>query len=248
MSSTVELIIDGNVINGSPGQTILEAAQGAGVYIPRLCYLRGLAPFGACRVCTVLVNGRPQAACTQTISSGMVVENNSEKLTAFRRNLIEMLFVEGNHYCMFCEKSGNCELQALAYRLGITAPKYPYQFPKRDVDMSHADVFIDRNRCILCGRCVRASRDVDRKHVFDFVGRGAHKRVAVNAETFLADTDLGVTDKAAEACPVGAIVKKRVGYAVPVGQRLYDHTPIGADIEQPAAGCVLSPAGEGVAR
>lgn len=232
MSSTIEFIIDGKEVKGAPGQTILEAAQQAGVYIPRLCYMKGLVPHGSCRVCTVLVNGRPQSACTQPISPGMVVESNTDKVTALRRNLIEMLFVEGNHFCMFCEKSGNCELQALAYRFGIAAPKYPYMFPKRDLDMSHPDVFIDRNRCVLCGRCVRASRDLDGKHVFDFVGRGPHKRVAVNAEAALADTNLAVTDKAAEACPVGAIVKKRVGYAVPVGQRLYDHKPIGSEIEE----------------
>ncbi|MBP7744612.1 MAG: (2Fe-2S)-binding protein [Phycisphaerae bacterium] len=231
MSATIEFIIDGKEITGQPGQTILEAAQQAGVYIPRLCYKKGLAPHGSCRVCTVLVNGRPQSACTQPIAPGIVVENNTEKLTALRRNLIEMLFVEGNHFCMFCEKSGNCELQALAYRFGIAAPKYPYLFPKRDVDASHPDVFIDRNRCILCGRCVRSSRDLDGKHVFDFVGRGPHKRIAVNAEARLADTKLDVRDQAVDACPVGAILKKRVGYAVPVGQRLYDHKPIGSEIE-----------------
>jgi [NiFe] hydrogenase diaphorase moiety small subunit len=231
MGATVEFVIDGKEVAGEPGQTILEAAQQSGVYVPRLCYMKGLVPHGSCRVCTVLVNGRPQAACTQTIAPGMVVENNSEKLLALRRNIIEMLFVEGNHYCMFCEKSGNCELQALAYRFGVAAPKYPYLFPKRDIDMSHPDVFIDRNRCVLCGRCVRASRDVDGKHVFDFVGRGAHKRIAVNAEALLKDTALEVRDKAAEACPVGTIVKKRTGYAVPVGQRLYDHEPIGTEIE-----------------
>ncbi len=231
MSSTVEFTIDGQEIQGQPGQTILEAAQQAGVYVPRLCYMKGLVPHGSCRMCTVLVNGRPQSACTQPIGPGMIVENNTDKVNGLRRNIVEMLFVEGNHFCMFCEKSGNCELQALAYRLGIAAPKYPYLFPQRDLDMSHPDVFIDRNRCILCGRCVRASRDVDGKHVFDFVGRGPHKRVAVNAEVRLADTNLDVRDKAAEACPVGAIVKKRVGYAVPIGQRLYDHKPIGSEIE-----------------
>jgi [NiFe] hydrogenase diaphorase moiety small subunit len=99
------------------------------------------------------------------------------------------------------------------------------------VDASHPDVFIDRNRCILCGRCVRSSRDLDGKHVFDFVGRGPHKRIAVNAEARLADTKLDVRDQAVDACPVGAILKKRVGYAVPVGQRLYDHKPIGSEIE-----------------
>jgi len=231
MSSTVEFTIDGKEIQAQPGQTILEAAQQAGVYIPRLCYMKGLVPYGSCRVCTVLINGRPQSACTQPVAPGAVVENNTDKVNALRRNMVEMLFVEGNHFCMFCEKSGNCELQGLAYRLGIAAPKYPYLFPQRDIDMSHPDVFIDRNRCILCARCVRSSRDVDGKHVFDFVGRGPHKRVAVNAEVRLADTNLDVRDKAAEACPVGAIVKKRVGYAVPIGQRLYDHKPIGSEIE-----------------
>jgi [NiFe] hydrogenase diaphorase moiety small subunit len=132
---------------------------------------------------------------------------------------------------MFCEKSGNCELQAMAYRFGITAPKYPYQFPKREVDASHPDVMVDHNRCILCARCVRASRDLDGKNVFQFVGRGAHKRVAVNAKSRLADTNLDVTDEAVNVCPVGAILKKRVGYATPVGSRLYDHEPIGSDVE-----------------
>jgi [NiFe] hydrogenase diaphorase moiety small subunit len=234
MSSTITFTIDGKEITAEPGQSILEAAQKAGVYIPRLCYMRGLSPWGSCRVCTVLVNGRPQAACTQPVAPGMVVESNTETVNALRRNIIEMLFVEGNHFCMFCEKSGNCELQALAYRFGITAPKYPYLFPKRDIDMSHPDVFIDRNRCILCARCVRASQEADGKHVFDFVGRGPHKRVAVNAEGLLKDTNLAVTDKAAEACPVGAIVRKRVGYAIPIGQRLYDKKPIGSDIDAAA--------------
>jgi [NiFe] hydrogenase diaphorase moiety small subunit len=231
MSDAITFTIDGAEVRGKPGQTILQAADEAGVYIPRLCAFKGLSPFGSCRVCTVMVNGRPQTACTQPVTPGMTVENDTEKLKHLRSNMIEMLFVEGNHYCMFCEKSGNCELQALAYRFGIAAPKYPYQFPKRDVDASHPDILIDRNRCILCARCVRASRDVDGKGVFQFVGRGKDKRIAVNAEARLSDTNIDVTDKAVEACPVGSILKKRVGYAVPVGQRLYDHMPIGSDIE-----------------
>jgi len=164
----------------------------------------------------------------------MVVENDSERVLAIRRAIVDMLFVEGNHFCMFCEKSGNCELQALAYRFGITHPQYPFQFPHREVDMSHPDIWVDRNRCILCGRCVRASRDLDGKHVFDFVGRGPDKRVAVNAEANLGETAAEVADKAVEICPVGALMRKRVGYVTPVGQRKYDHQPIGSDIEQAA--------------
>jgi len=228
---TITFLIDGAEVRGRPGQTIMRAADEAGIYIPRLCARDELVPYGGCRVCTVMANGRPQAACTQPIAEGMIVENTTDRVLEIRRSIIEMLFVEGNHFCMFCEKSGNCELQALAYRFGITAPRYPYQFPKRDVDASHPDIFLDRDRCILCGRCVRASRDLDGKHVFEFIGRGKDRRIAVNAEARLADTDADVTDRAVEVCPVGAILKKRVGYAVPIGQRLYDHEPIGSDIE-----------------
>jgi [NiFe] hydrogenase diaphorase moiety small subunit len=230
----VVFLLDGEVIEGEAGQTILEAAQAAGKYIPRLCAHKDLVPYGGCRVCTVLVNGRPQAACTQPITDGISVENETEQVTRIRTSMIEMLFVEGNHFCMFCEKSGNCELQALAYRFGITAPKYPYQFPQRDVDASHPDILLDRNRCVLCGRCVRASRDIDGKNVFQFVGRSHERRIAVNAEAHLGDTDADAADKAVEVCPVGAILKKRVGYEVPVGARKYDRDPIGSDLEKDA--------------
>lgn len=232
MSDTVQFIVDGVEVSAKPGQTIMQACDAAGIYIPRLCMMEGLTPHGSCRVCTCIVNGRAASACTQPVSAGMVVENETERVTAIRRDLIEMLFVEGNHFCMFCEKSGNCELQALAYRFGIAAPKYPYMFPQRVVDSSHPEVFIDHNRCVLCGRCVRASKELDGKNVFQFVGRGPHKRVAFNAAEGLVGTELAPTDKAIEACPTGSIVRKRTGYAVPIGQRLYDNQPIGSDIER----------------
>jgi len=234
MSDTIKFTIDGKEVTGQPGQTILQAADAAGIYIPRLCDSPELVPSGSCRVCTVLVNGRPQSACTQPIVEGMAVENETEQILQVRRDIIEMLFVEGNHYCMFCEKSGNCELQAIAYRLGIAAPHYPYLFPDREVDASHPDILIDHNRCILCGCCIRASRDLDGKHVFGYVGRGVEKRIAIDTTADLSETKLAATDRAVEVCPVGAILRKRVGYAVPVGKRLYDVKPIGSDIEQAA--------------
>lgn len=236
MSDTFTFKIDGVDIEAKSGQTIMAAADAAGIYIPRLCAMDELSSSGHCRVCTVLVNGRPQAACTQPAAPNIHVENDTPELAEMRRDIIDMLFVEGNHFCMVCEKSGNCELQALAYRFGITAPKFPFQFPSdRQVDASHPDIFIDHNRCILCGRCVSASRDVDGKSVFEFTGRGAQRKISLNADK-LADTDITVTDAVIESCPVGAILKKRVGYAVPVGQRTYDHTPIGSDIEQARTG------------
>ncbi len=234
MSDTVNFMIDGVEVSGRKGQTILQAADDAGIYIPRLCWVKKLRPSASCRLCTVLVNNRPVAACTQPITEGMDVLNEAAQLQRYRKNLVEMLFVEGNHFCMFCEKSGNCELQAMAYRFGITAPKFPYLFPKRDVDASHPYIYLDRNRCILCGRCVRTSRDLDGKGVFEFIGRGHQKKIGVNARARLAETNIDVSDEVVNSCPVGAILKKRVGFAVPVGKRLYDHLPIGSDVEAKA--------------
>jgi [NiFe] hydrogenase diaphorase moiety small subunit len=235
MSDTITFTIDGKTVTAKNGQTIMEAADGAGVYIPRLCAHKDLHPYGACRVCTVLVNGRPQSACTQPAAQGAVVENDTEQLRDTRAAIIEMLFAEGNHFCMFCEKSGMCELQALGYRFGVLVPRYPYQFPKRTVDASHRDVMIDRDRCVLCARCVRASADKDGKSVFGFTGRGSGKQIAVNAESGLADTTLAAADRAVDVCPVGCILRKRIGYKIPIGQRKYDTKPIGSEIE--AGGC-----------
>lgn len=223
--------IDGVEVQGMPGQTILEAAEEAGIYIPRLCQKKGITPHGSCRVCTVKIgNNWFATACTQPVSEGMEIDNSSEEVTQLRRDLVEMLFTEGNHYCPFCDKSGNCELQAMAYRLGILAPKYPYIYPKMELDATHPDVFIDRNRCILCARCVNTAKEQDGKSVFDFAGRGPHKAICVNGEK-LSETQLKAVDKAADACPVGAIMPKKGAYAKPVGQRDYDKAPIGSDIE-----------------
>lgn len=231
MNDKVTITIDGRQIEATVGETILEAADRAGIYIPRLCAHPELRPIGSCRVCTVMVDGRAQAACVKPVMENMVVENDTPELLQHRRNIIDMMFVEGNHFCMFCEKSGNCELQALAYRFGITAPQYPFQFPEKEVDATHPDILLDHNRCIMCARCVRASQELDGKNVFQSIGRGFDRKIGVNGEAALGDTDMACEDRSADVCPVGCIIKKRVGFEVPVGERQYDREPIGAEIE-----------------
>ena len=229
MSKTVVFKIDGVEIRGTSGQTIMEAADKAGIYIPRLCDVEGLDPQGSCRVCTVKVNGRTAASCTQPIADGIVVENETLEIRNFRRDLVRMLFHEGNHLCPCCEASGRCELQALAYRLGILQPdKYPYLQPVRPVDASHPDIMLDTNRCIRCGRCIRASRQLDHKNVFGYIGRGINKQVGVDGKD-LAHTDVHIDDKAVAlgTCPVGCIIQKRRGFFDAIGQRKFDLHPIG---------------------
>ena len=223
----MELTINDMTCAFTPGQTILEAALAAGVYIPHLCHHPELTPHGSCKLCTVVVNGRNGSACTQKAMPGLEVENNSPALNDRRRVLLQMLFVEGNHFCPSCEKSGNCELQAQAYELEMTSTRFDHFFPVRPVDASHPDILLDFNRCIFCELCVRASRDVDGKSVFALTNRGIHKHLVVNAESGrLGDTDFSADDLAARICPVGVILRKRVGFEVPIGSRTYDEAPI----------------------
>lgn len=234
MSKAVVFKIDGVEVRGKTGQTIMRAADHAGIYIPRLCDIEGLEPQGSCRVCTVKVNGRPVAACTQPVADGVEVENDTSEIRNCRRDLVRMLFHEGNHLCPICEASGRCELQAMGYRLGILQPtKYPYLQPVRPVDASHPDILLDTNRCIRCGRCIRASKQIDGKNIFGYVGRGINKRVGVNGKN-LSQTNVHLDDKAIalETCPVGCIIRKRLGFFTPIGQRQFDTTPIGTDVEK----------------
>ncbi|MFH1070521.1 MAG: NADP oxidoreductase, partial [Candidatus Glassbacteria bacterium] len=174
---------------------------------------------------------RNMAACTTPAADGMIVENETAEIADLRRAIIEMLFVEGNHYCPFCERSGNCELQAMAYRLRIMAPRFPYQFPARHLDATHPAIFIDGNRCIQCGRCVRAAELIDHKPVLGFIGRGGTMRIKASSTVGLAGVDIGPGDACVKSCPVGCIIVKDTAYRTPIGERTYDHQPIGSEIE-----------------
>jgi [NiFe] hydrogenase diaphorase moiety small subunit len=223
--------IDGIDVEATDGQSVIEACDAAGIYIPRLCYHPDLKTSGTCRVCTCKINGRNSAACVTPAAQGLVIESETPQLTGDRRAIIEMLFVEGNHPCPYCVASGDCELQALGYRLGMVAPQQPYQSPKRKIDATHPDIYLDHERCILCARCIDASRLEDGKTVFGFEGRGIAMRLNVDANGGLGDTQMVAIDKAASVCPVACIVIKRNSYRVPNGSRRFDKSPIGSDIE-----------------
>jgi [NiFe] hydrogenase diaphorase moiety small subunit len=227
-------VLDGADVPFSPGQTVLQASLAAGAYIPHLCSHPEFKPHGSCRVCTVKVDGRTVASCTLPAREGLVVESETAELRELRRGLVQLLFVEGNHFCPSCEKSGGCTLQAVGYALEVLSPHFPQLFPDRPVDASHPDLLLDFNRCILCELCVRASSEIDNKHVFALSGRGIHKHLIVNAESGrLKDTAIAVTDTAVDVCPVGVILKKRRGFAVPIGQRRFDQRPISAEWSAP---------------
>ena len=223
MSDGARFSLDGEQLPFEPGETILHAARRAGRYIPHLCWHPDFAPHGSCRVCTVKAGGRMVAACTLAAAPGLEVESDTDELNAQRKTLLQMLFVEGNHFCPSCEKSGNCLLQATAYQIGMEGPHFEEFYPSRPLDASHPDILLDFDRCILCELCVRASHEVDGKNVFAIAGHGTGTHLVVNSESGrLADTDMALTDRAASICPVGVILPKRRGFVIPIGQRRYD--------------------------
>jgi formate dehydrogenase major subunit len=124
----ITLNFDGKECKGVLGDTILEVAQKNDVYIPTLCYLKGLSPIGACRMCVVEVEKNPKllTSCTTPAVDGMVVHTKTEKLSRYRKQILELLFAGRNHFCMYCSQSGDCELQRLAIEHGMDSVRYPY--------------------------------------------------------------------------------------------------------------------------
>lgn len=239
MSSTADdarptFRLDGRAVPFSPGQTVMQAAQDAGLYIPHLCHHRDFAPIGSCKVCTVLVGDRAMTSCTLLARADLEVTSSSQALQSDRLRLVQMLFAEGNHHCPFCEKSGDCELQAVGMHLGMQDTHFEHAFPTREVDASHPDVWLDRSRCILCELCVRASRDVDKKGVFALGGRGAHTTLLVNsASGHLKDSAIAREDRAVSVCPTGALLPRGGAYLVAIGRRRYDERGIDKQKDSP---------------
>lgn len=230
MAELNNFTIDGLKCLAREGTSIIDAARQNDQYIPTLCNLEGIPPKGACRICSVRVNGKLMTACTAKISQGMEIENNTPDLKDLRKSIIEMLFVEGNHFCPSCEKSGECELQALAYLYEMAVPRYPYFYPDRNIDASHPRIVKDHNRCILCKRCVRAVKDEKGRSIFAFLNRGFETRIYLDPDLAGQLTEERAR-KAVEVCPVGAIMPRGEGFKTPIGRRTYDQKPIGSEIQ-----------------
>ncbi|MBL3593255.1 MAG: molybdopterin-dependent oxidoreductase [Synergistaceae bacterium] len=211
----IVLTIDGKSCHGVLGDTILEVAQKSDVYIPTLCYLKGLTPIGACRMCVVEVEGNPKmlTACTTPAVDGMVVHTKTAKLFSYRKEVLELLFAGRNHFCMFCSQSGDCELQRLAIEHEMDAVRYPYLYADFHNDASHKELQVDHNRCILCLRCIRVCAEKVGAHTLDLEKRGWSANVCADLGKALGESDTCVSCGAcAQVCPTGTITIREFAY------------------------------------
>jgi predicted molibdopterin-dependent oxidoreductase YjgC len=205
----VTLTIDGKELAASHGNTILMAARQAGIRIPTLCYHPKLPPVGACRVCVVQIEGRAAlgASCALYVADGMVVHTKSERVLEARRLAVELLLASGDHNCLTCQANGSCELQDMAYELGIEVLEFSSNSPGYARDQSNPMIERDLNKCILCGRCVRGCNEVQVNEVIDFGHRGGGSKIVTAFDMPYGESNCVFCGECVFMCPTGALTE-----------------------------------------
>jgi predicted molibdopterin-dependent oxidoreductase YjgC len=233
--------INGNQISFVPGETILEVAKRSSIDIPVLCHLKGATTTGSCQICVVEVDGSSDlvTSCSTKAEQGMNIKTESPKVVESRYNTIQKFLSSGNHNCAIsrsdgsdwtifqmnvqkddqskelCPVWGDCELQDLAYRYQVTAN--PLQHVPSELPMETANPFIvrDFSRCILCGKCVRACREIQVNDAIEFDNpESPTKIIASSDDKVLKDSDCVFCGECIQVCPVGALVEKDVRYKI----------------------------------
>lgn len=209
---SVKLTIDGTELSVSADTSVLDAAQSIGIAIPALCYDPDLSPVGACRLCVVEIDGvrNLPASCVTTCSEGMVVRTNSPAVLEARKTILELLIANHPLDCMTCEKMGDCRLAEYCYAYGVAKGSFKGEEHHYDLEESNPFIVRDLNKCIVCGKCIRACNEITGKDILDFAYRGFGTKVAPFGDTPYIESDCVFCGNCVSVCPTGALTEKQM--------------------------------------
>ena len=208
--NTVQVTIDGRTITVPKDYTVLQAARLAGIDIPHLCYHPELKPEGSCRVCIAHVDGARSlvASCVYPVNDGMVVRTNTPQVREARKMIVELLLANHPTDCLSCIKNNNCELQKIAGDLGIREVRFHGETRHAMKDLSNPSLVRDPEKCILCGRCVRACSERQGLDIYSSTGRGFDSLVEPAFGLGLGEVACTFCGQCTTVCPTGALTEK----------------------------------------
>lgn len=200
------MTIDGRCVPIEGEKNILALIRKAGIDLPTFCYHSELSVYGACRMCMVEdERGRVFASCSEQPRPGMVIRTNTKKLRKYRKLIIELLLASHCRDCTVCTRNGNCELQNIAFKVGIHSVRFPNNKEQVPIDLSSPSIVRDPNKCILCGDCVRTCSEIQAVGAIDFAFRGSKAEVTPAFGKPLGETDCVGCGQCRVVCPTGAI-------------------------------------------
>ena len=202
----VNCIIDGIAVSVPKGTSILNAARGAGINIPTLCYFPGLNEIGACRVCVVEVEGvkRLVAACNNNVVDGLVIHTNSPRVREARKVNVELILSQHNCNCAHCVRCGNCQLQKVAKDLGIIELDYEKEVHKFDWNKKFPLIH-DKSKCVKCMRCIQTCDKIQDLHIWDVINTGSRISIDVARANTIEEADCALCGQCVTHCPTGAL-------------------------------------------
>ena len=205
----VNITIDGVNIEVEDNLTVLEAAKQANIDIPTLCYLKKINKIGACRICLVEIKGARglQAACSYPVSEGLVVRTNTKEGMDARKSTLELILSNHKKNCLSCSRNTDCELQALADRMGVGDVVYEGT-AEDEIDDLSTSIVRDNSKCVLCRRCVAVCKEVQTVGAIDVAYRGMNSKVTPAFDKPLADSNCINCGQCVAVCPVGALTIK----------------------------------------